>query len=395
MLDRNRTGRRSYGTPAPEDNGGLIVVSETATFPAEVLDEIDETVEHVNAQHPDAVVLLACHLDGHPTGETRPVDAEITGVDPAGVDFSVLDSSGWRTIRLAFPEPVSDPAAVQAHVFGVLLEARAAVGDTVPLTSLERDLSASTELSTHPARVLSRRELTPHLLEVRLGGLEGFAPLGPDTFVYTMVRSDRGAFASDYSIDDFTARGTEDGPPVVRGAYYTVRGWDPAAAEMVLWVVRHGDGDGVATWLAQATEGDPVLLWGPRQAYDPPADAGRHLLVADETGLAAVARIVEGLAPDARAVAVLEVGSLDDAPPMPAHPGLTIEWIERGGIEPGRHGGLYDAVSAVDLGDGRGWAAFGGAESRQVTRVRKLLRHERGLSAGQVSMTGYWRLENP
>jgi NADPH-dependent ferric siderophore reductase len=52
-------------------------------------------------------------------------------------------------------------------------------------------------------------------------------------------------------------------------------------------------------------------------------------------------------------------------------------------------------VRDLDLGDAGGteWWAFGGAESRQITAVRKHLRQEVGWPAERVSMTGYWRRE--
>ena len=43
--------------------------------------------------------------------------------------------------------------------------------------------------------------------------------------------------------------------------------------------------------------GDPVALWGPRTAFDPPAGTDWYLLVADDTGLPAVAAIIESLSP--------------------------------------------------------------------------------------------------
>ena len=45
----------------------------------------------------------------------------------------------------------------------------------------------------------------------------------------------------------------------------------------------------------RARPGDPVALWGPRTAYAPPAGTDWYLLVADETGLPAVAAILESL----------------------------------------------------------------------------------------------------
>ena len=51
---------------------------------------------------------------------------------------------------------------------------------------------------------------------------------------------------------------------------------------------------------------------------------------------------------------------------------------------------LVDAVRAMPWPAGVAYA-WGGAESRCITAVRKHVRTERGLSRDAVSMTGYWR----
>lgn len=189
-------------------------------------------------------------------------------------------------------------------------------------------------------------------------------------------------------MDDFKAQGA-DGP--VRGAYYTVRHHDPEAGTITFWVVVHDHPEGVSAWLQRATPGDALLAWGPRVGFVPPA-VDRFLLVADETGFAAVARIVEALPSTATIIALLELDDADHAPPMPSHPGLDLRWIVRRGA-PGTGDELLLAVQAVEVAEPARWAMFGGAESRQITRIRRLVRDERCLEAQQVLATGYWRRE--
>jgi NADPH-dependent ferric siderophore reductase len=64
--------------------------------------------------------------------------------------------------------------------------------------------------------------------------------------------------------------------------------------------------------------------------------------------------------------------------------------VLRNGRDPGTGSELVDTVVALEL-DGDGWWAFGGAESRQATAVRRHLRRDLGWPAERVSMTGYWR----
>jgi NADPH-dependent ferric siderophore reductase len=114
--------------------------------------------------------------------------------------------------------------------------------------------------------------------------------------------------------------------------------------------------------------------------------------VADETGLAAVAALVEAASADVRILAVLETAGYEQRPPMPAHPNLRTVWVDRGDDAPGTGNRLRDAVrTLVVVAPG---AAFGAAESRQISAVRRFLRTEFAMSADDVFMTGYWRRQD-
>lgn len=238
-----------------------------------------------------------------------------------------------------------------------------------------------------PGTVRSVRALTPALLEVEVDGLDDMEQVAPDTFVYVMVAVDGTSIDPGFTIQDFQDQ-REGGP--VRGAYYTIRRRDPATGVVTFWVVLHDHPGGVGGWLRAAHPGDQVVGWGPRPGFTPAPDAEAVLLVADETGWAAAAAIIESLPPDVEVVALIEAGDPASVPPMPGHPHLDRRVVERSG-EPGTGDELLDAVAALDLGDPARWCAFGGAESRQVSRVRRLVRRERGLAADRVLMTGYWR----
>jgi len=355
--------------------------STGTAFDDEQAAAVEASVELMNASYPDTIGLVARHL------LDRPVErAELLDVDPTGAELRVDDAAGFEVVRIDFPTPVSTADEVEALLFGQLLVARAALGDEVPLTRLEREIAGTATIPMHRARVVSRRPLTANLVEV-LVRADSLTRLGPDTFYYALVADDPADLPADYAMADHQAQ-AEGGP--VRGAYYTVRSIEPATGIVTFWVAVHEHEGGVSTWLCAAEPDDELLLWGPRTDFDPPADVTHVLLVADETGLAAVASIIERLSPSARALAVLEVADVASAPPLPGHPGLRVAWVLRNGREPGTGTELVDAVLALDLG-GDGWWAFGGAESRQVTAVRKHLRRQLGWPGEHVSMTGYWR----
>jgi putative heme iron utilization protein len=61
-------------------------------------------VEHMNADHAEALALYATRLAG-----ARPGPWQATGIDPEGIDLM----AGDRTARAPFPERVADPGALR------------------------------------------------------------------------------------------------------------------------------------------------------------------------------------------------------------------------------------------------------------------------------------------
>lgn len=249
------------------------------------------------------------------------------------------------------------------------------------------DSRATASWATVHGSVASVRRLAPRLLEVTLGGFAGSPLEGGDEFVYVMVSDAPGGISPGYGMDDHLERAADD---PVRGAYYTVRRSRPAEGEIDLWVVEHDHPGSVGAWMQQASPDDPIAVWGPRQGFRVPPDARHVLLVADETGFAAVAAVLDALPADRRATAVLECIDAEHRIVLPDHPGLDAIWIERGDDAPGATNRLLDAVRSAPLVVD---AAFGAGESRQITAVRRHVRRVLGVPASRVSMTGYWRRE--
>jgi NADPH-dependent ferric siderophore reductase len=343
--------------------------------------QVSLAFDHINDEHPDTVLFVARHLGAH--GATA---AELDGADVLGVDLRTTGPEGPGSIRLEFASPATTAEDLQGALMAVLGAARAATPDG-PLTSLEAQYQQTVTIPVHMVELTGRRTVTPGMIEIELRGGPGLAPPTPDAFFYAMVSDDPELVDETYSMTRYQ-EDAEKG--LVRGAYYTVRRWDPSTATMTFWVVLHGHDTGMSGWLASTGIGTSFGVWGPRTDFDPPTDAAAVLLVADETGLAAAAAAIEHLGPDTRIEGVFEAADGAHRPPMPEHPRLTTRWIHRGGREAGVGDDLVDTVRSLAL-DGDGWWAFGGAEYRQVTAVRRLLRQELGWPAERVSMTGYWR----
>jgi len=84
---------------------------------ASLLEAEQDAVEHMNADHRDAMALYATRLLGAATADWR-----CTGCDPDGIDMQAGDT----TLRLDFPQRISTPAALRQTLKDLADLARAA-----------------------------------------------------------------------------------------------------------------------------------------------------------------------------------------------------------------------------------------------------------------------------
>lgn len=213
----------------------------------------------------------------------------------------------------------------------------------------------------HEAVVRSRERLSPHLVRVRLGWPE-LSPL-----VSTGVPDERLVL----ELPDGSTRTV------------TARTWDPAARTLDLDVVRHPGGV-LAAWAERAEPGDPVRVSDLRGWYAPPSDAGWQLLVADLSGLPALARIAEATAADLVTSAVVELPDPGDRQPLPG--AVDARWLVGGDETTSR---LPEAVRGLTWPEGPGYVWFAG----EAAAARAVRQHLRGLGwpVARYRVLGYWR----
>lgn len=341
----------------------------------------------INEEHADSMLLVGRVLGRAPGA----VAAEATGVDRHGVDLLVSTTDGTRRVRLDFAEPVADTDALTAALLALVVRARAESGEAGQ-TSAEREMAERSRLRTFLTEVAAVEDQHPHLRQVtfRGGDLRTFEPCGPDTFLHLLLPPPgRGELTIDrsFSWEQHAAMPDEDKPV---GAYYTVRRWRPDVAELDLLMVLHDDAGPASSWARRARPGDPVALWGPRTAYHPPPGTDRYLLVADETGLPAVAAILEHLPDGVDVQVVAESANEAEQQQLPERGGVRVLWLHRGDAPPGTTTLLADAVRSLPAPTGRPYV-WGGAESRAMTDVRRHVRDSWGLPRDAVSLVAYWR----
>jgi NADPH-dependent ferric siderophore reductase len=351
----------------------------------------EDMLYRLNEDFADSLLMVGRVLGGHASA-TR---TTIVSMDARGVDAVATTPEGEHAVRVDFAEPVTDGDQLTSALLEIVVRARELSGEDGE-SSAESAMEQLSRIRTFLTQVAAVRDVTPHLREItfRGGDLATFEPLGPDTFLYLLLpppgRSEVGIDQS-FTWEAHALMAPEDQP---RGGYYTLRRWRPEVAELDIWMVLHGDAGYASAWAARAQVGDQVALWGPRTAYGPPEGTDHLLLVADETGLPAVAVILEQLPVGVSATVVAEADDAEDRPPLPEAPGAQVHWVYRHGAEAGTTTLLADAVRALPALPGTPYV-WGGGESRTMTAVRRHVRDERGLDREQVSLVAYWRHAGP
>lgn len=264
------------------------------------------------------------------------------------------------------------------------------------------------------AEVVSTKQVSPNMMRVTLGGdeLDRFTPAGYDQWfrlflpragqdMLRLPTRTSGLWYAEYLTTPKARR------PWVRN--YTVRAARPDLNELDVDFVLHAGDDasggsaghdaehtaGPGAGFAQAAEqGLRVGLLDQGVAYNPRHDHDWTLLVADESGLPAVAGICESLPDDARGLAVVEVPTAADTQEFRAPAGVEMRWVVRSDADPRAVPGqaALAELCALDLTGHTGDVhAFTIGESALATGARRHLVNERGVPKAHVDFVGYWR----
>ena len=253
----------------------------------------------------------------------------------------------------------------------------------------------------HTFEVLRSEEVTSHMVRVVLGG-SGFDTFTPSEFTDSYVKLvvvgddvDVAGLPGPLTLDSFADLPAAK-QPVVRTL--TVRRADPAAREIAIDVVVHGEHGTAGPWAATAEPGQLAYLMGPSGAYSPDPAADWHLLAGDETALPAIGVALEALPANAIGQVFIEIAGPADEIPLIAPDGVEINWIYRGGRadlvgedRAGDFAPLIEAVKSARWLPGQVQVFIHGEAQAVMHNLRPYIRKERDVDAKWASISGYWR----
>ena len=238
--------------------------------------------------------------------------------------------------------------------------------------------------------VVRTQQLSPTMVRVVLGGagLAGFsANEYSDAYVKLVFLRPGVDYPSPLDLGAVRAQLPASEWPQQRT--YTVRSWDPAALELTIDFVVHGDEGLAGPWARGAQPGDEMIILGPGGGYAPDPQAGWYLFIGDESALPAIAAGLDRLPADAVGHVLLEVDGPDQEQPLTAPAGIEIRWLHHGPRPLGE--ALLEAATALTFPAGR-VHAFVHGEAGVIKELRRLLKLERGIPMADLSISGYWRL---
>jgi len=243
------------------------------------------------------------------------------------------------------------------------------------------------EIKRRRLEVLRVVDLTPRMRRITLGGpeLAGFVSLGTDDHVKLLFPQNAEQAAA---LETLVLGAGKDNSPLPEMRDYTPRRYDLNTLELDIDFVLHGDGP-ASTWAEQAKPGQFLHIGGPRGSMIVPDMFDSYLLIGDETALPAIARRLESLAANRRALVIVEVENGKEQQVLESAAEVNVIWV----LREGGKDNLLTTVRQIQVPAGSlyAWVA---TESKVSRRIRRVLLDEHGLDEQFVKAVGYWRLDD-
>ena len=241
------------------------------------------------------------------------------------------------------------------------------------------------ETRLRTAEVTAVERITPKMARITVAGaaLDGFVSTGFDDHVKLFFPAPGEALV-------LPALGP--GVPQPAAPLSPMRDFTPRRLgdrELVLDFALHEAGP-ATEWATLAKPGDQLGIGGPRGSFVVPDDFDWELLIGDETALPAIGRRLEELSARSRAIVVAAVAGPEEQQVFESLARVEVHWVHRPLSAAADPKPLLDAVAALTLPDGEGYA-WVACESATAKLLRQHLVGERGLPKASVKAAGYWR----
>jgi NADPH-dependent ferric siderophore reductase len=235
-------------------------------------------------------------------------------------------------------------------------------------------------------RVVSREALTPRMIRIVFDGVD-LQDFAAEEFTDHYVKLQFPPPGADYGppFDAEELRTTHPRELWPRTRTYTVSDWDPAAGELTIDFVVHGDRGVAGPWAMAARPGDTVQLRGPGGAYTPDPQADWHLMVGDAAALPAITASLRRIPSGAPVHVIAQIADPGEQVALECPGELDLRWV----YEPGPDA-LLAAVRALAWREGT-VHAFVHGEASAVRLLRRHLFADRGLPRELASISGYWK----
>ena len=179
--------------------------------------------------------------------------------------------------------------------------------------------------------------IAAHMLRITFGGdLDGFTSLGFDDHVKLFFP------------EAANPANPADPEGKVPSRDYTPRRYDPAAKTLQIEFVIHDAGP-ATKWAMTAKPGDRLDIGGPRGSFIIPDTYDWQLMIADDTGLPAIARRLDALPAGSRAVVLAEVDNPDDCVALESAANVDVTWAYRDGAPAGESDVLARTLKTMKL----------------------------------------------
>jgi len=247
-------------------------------------------------------------------------------------------------------------------------------------------------VKTYAATVLRCRPLSAHLVTVTLGGLTDYPTTGiPDEYIRVLIPP-VGAELALPEIDEKWNISYPEGAVEPDFRVYTISDHRvvDGQTQLDLDIALHDEGIG-SDWVRRCQPGDQVGLIEPHGLYAAPADVSWQLLVADITGVPALARILRGLSDGQRAEVHIVLTDPADEIPLPSAADVDVTW-QVVAKDTDICEALEVAVTSRELPEGDRYVWLAG-EARASRAVRRHLRRELTWPQSDFYTCGYWQIE--